>query len=102
MKWAALTWSSPLQRGVQETSPIPTRPLSAWTLTNKNGETECEPPRPLRIASSGLMGTRIGIVSSWLIFIFHTEARRHRDTEKNEGCVFTKLTYPMPDAGSAT
>src|SRR5688572_9528083 len=69
MKWAAETWSSPLQRGVQETSPIPVNPASVWTFTSRNGETTCEPPRPLRIASSGLIGTRMEMVSMWVILI---------------------------------
>src|SRR5262245_53266295 len=69
MKCAAVTWSSPLHRGVHETSPSPTRPSSEWTFTSRNGETECDPPRPLLIASSGLIGTRTGIVSMRLIFM---------------------------------
>jgi hypothetical protein len=38
------------------------------TFTNKNGEVSCVPPRPDLIASSGLMGTRTGIVSIDVIF----------------------------------
>jgi len=32
------------------------------------GEASCTPPRPERIASSGLIGTRTGIVSTAVIF----------------------------------
>src|SRR6188474_3086514 len=69
MKCAAVAWSSPLQRGVQETSPRPSKPSSVWIFTNRKGETECDPPRPLLMASSGLIGTRIGMVSMRVIFM---------------------------------
>src|SRR5437763_81895 len=69
MKCAAVTWSSPLHRGVQETSPRPTRPSFACIFTSRNGETECDPPRPLLMANSGLIGTRTGMVSMRLIFM---------------------------------
>src|SRR5262245_28196073 len=36
----------------------------------RNGDTECEPPRPLLIARSGLIGTQIGMVSMREIFIW--------------------------------
>src|SRR5207248_2531941 len=68
MRCAPVTWSSPLQRGVQEASPMPVSPASVWTFTRRNGETVCAPPRPLRMANSRLSGTLMGIVSRRVIF----------------------------------
>ena len=55
MKWAAVTWSSPLQPGVLETSPSPTIPSSVWILTTRKGEVVWLPraPRVARLARSG-------------------------------------------------
>src|SRR5262245_26813499 len=46
-------------------------PSSVRIVTSKNGDTECDKPRPPRIASAGLMGTRTGIVSIAVIFMNH-------------------------------
>src|SRR5260370_3831537 len=78
MKCAAVTWSSPLHRGVPETSPRPDTPSSVCTLTRRNGDTEWEPPLA-RMASSRRMGTRTGMQSILVIFM--------------------KFSYPFSDAG---
>ena len=44
-------------------------PPSVCTFTIRNGDTECDPPRPLLMASSGLIGTRTGTVSRRVIFM---------------------------------
>src|SRR5436190_24074184 len=53
-------------------------PSSVITLTIRNGETVCAPPRPDLIASSGLIGTRMGIVSTAVIFTAAPLPRQHR------------------------
>src|SRR3954469_2289430 len=69
MKCFAVNWSSPLQRGVHETSPTPVKPSSVSIRTSRNGDVVCVPPRPDLIASHGLIGTRTGMVSTRAIFI---------------------------------
>src|SRR5947207_13531472 len=69
MKCAAVNWSSPLHRGVQLASPNPTIPASVCTFTNRNGESECDPPRPDLMAKFARIGTRTGMVSMAVIFI---------------------------------
>ena len=69
MKCAAVTWSSPLHRGVQEASPRPTSLRRCGPSPAETAKSTCDPPRPLRIASSGLIGTRTGIVSIDVIFM---------------------------------
>src|SRR5260370_33569704 len=63
---------------------MPITPSSVWTFTNKKGETVCAPPRPLRIASSGFKGTRMGMASIRVIF-------------KQEGSPFCEVVYESND-----
>src|SRR5437667_1364690 len=67
MKCAAVTWSSPLQRGVHDTSPRPVMPSPVRMRTSRNGDTEWYPPLP-RMARCSRIGTRTGIVSMPVIF----------------------------------